>query len=184
MDVDQKLMQRASNGDSEAFGELIRRHQQLAWGLAYRLLRDPGEAEDVAQEAFLKILRNADSYKPSAQFNTYLTRVVTRLCYDRWDKKKPVYIEPAKQGVNPSCSPSPLDGFIAEEETKRVQKAIDELPRRQKTALYLRYYEDYGYTEIAATLETSEKGAERLLARGREQLRQKLTVNEENNSGV
>src|SRR5437016_5065560 len=90
---DEDLMVAASAGDTDAFGELVERHQGSAWNAAYRFLGDAAEAEDIAQEAFLKILDAAPRYQPSARFRTYLYRVVTRLCLDHAGKKKPFYTQ-------------------------------------------------------------------------------------------
>ena len=83
MASDEELMQAASGGDMEAFGKLVRRHERSAWNAAWRLLGDATEAEDAAQDAFLKILDAAPRYRPTASFRKYLYRVVTRLCLNR-----------------------------------------------------------------------------------------------------
>ena len=86
-DVDTILMVRAAAGDLAAFENLVRRNQAAAWALAWRVLRDATEAEDVVQEAFLRIYKAASRYEPTARFRTYLYSVITRLCLDRAEKK-------------------------------------------------------------------------------------------------
>ena len=81
--TDEELMLAVRAGDLAAFEHLVVRHQSSAWNAAYRFLGDAAEAEDLAQEAFLKILDAAPRYQPTAKFRTYLYRVVTRLCLDR-----------------------------------------------------------------------------------------------------
>ena len=79
-----------AEGDLGAFEQIVLRYQESAWSAAYRFLGDHAEAEDIAQEAFLKILGAAPRYRPTASFRTYLYRVVTRLCFDRARKTRPV----------------------------------------------------------------------------------------------
>jgi len=95
-----------AKGDLAAFDEIVLRHQKLAWGIAYRFLGDRHEAEDVAQEAFLRILDAADRYKSTAAFPTYLSRIVIRLCLDQARKNRPVPTDnlPAVLDGNPSAA--------------------------------------------------------------------------------
>ena len=90
---DETLMQAVARGQSAAFEQLILRHQQAAWRTAYRMLGCRQTAEDVAQEAFLRIYQAADRYQPSAAFRTYLFRIVVRLCLDCLRKKRPLVAE-------------------------------------------------------------------------------------------
>jgi len=172
MTRDQELMLSAGGGDNDAFEELVRRNQQQAWGLAYRLLGDPAEAEDIAQEAFLKIFKAADRYRPTAKFKTYLYRVVSRLCYDRTAKKKPLYSDdlPINQD-----NPGQLKRLVESEQDKKIQVALSNLPERQRRAVVFNHFDNLSYAEISEVMETSEKAVERLLARGRQTLREKLT---------
>jgi RNA polymerase sigma-70 factor, ECF subfamily len=168
MRKDEELMQDVAHGDIEAFGELVRRNQRYAWNTAWRMLQDPAEAEDVAQDAFLRVLDAASRYRPTAAFRTYLCRVVTRLCLDRLEKKKPVYTD-----APPASTPSgvtPSDELISRDRASAVNRALQALPPRQRAALMLRYFEDLNYKQIAEILGASVKSVERLLARGREAL--------------
>lgn len=174
MASDEELMERTATGDKAAFGELVRRHQQSAWSTAYRLLHDASEAENIAQEAFLKIFRNADNYRPTAAFTTYLTRVVTRLCYDRWEKYAPDYVDPDSDLEPAPETENPLGELVQSEEKSAVREALSELPDRQRVAVVLNHFENNSYREIAEVLESTEKAVERLLARGRRKLREKL----------
>ena len=172
MASDEELMQAASGGNMDAFGELVRRHQRSAWNAAWRLLGDASEAEDAAQDAFLKILDAAPRYRPTASFRTYLYRVVTRLCLDRIAKKRPRYV--ARLPASPSADPSPPDILARRESADSVRRALDTLPPRQRAALILRHYEGLSYQEIAGAMDTSVKSVERLLARGRDALQGRL----------
>jgi len=166
---DEELMLAVAQGDQDAFNEVVLRHQRSAWNTAYRHLGDAAEAEDIAQEAFLRILQAAPRYRPTASFRTYLLRIVTRLCIDRWRKKGPVYTD----AVSPVAAPSsdPADELIAAERQTRVRMALATLPPQQRMAVILRHYEGLQYSEIATVMNTSAKAVERLLARGRAALR-------------
>ncbi len=88
-DIDTTLMIRAAEGDLAAFEQLVRRNQAGAWAFAWRFLGDAAEAQDIVQEAFLRIYQAAPRYRPTAGFRTYLYRVVARLCLDWKAKKRP-----------------------------------------------------------------------------------------------
>ncbi|MGM0381706.1 MAG: RNA polymerase sigma factor [bacterium] len=174
MKSDEELMVEASSGNIEAYGEVVRRNWRSAYNLAYRLLKDPGEAENIAQEAFLKIQRRLEQYEVRAKFRTYLYRVVSRLCFDRTKKKKPNYIDkmPHDEATDRS---SPLSEVVDKERQKKIKKNLDSLPDRQRTAIVLQVFHDMSYKKIAEVLETSAKAVERLLARARDSLAEKFS---------
>jgi len=158
-----------ARGDLNAFEQLVLRHQQTAWAVANRFLNDPAEAEDVAQDAFLKILAAAPRYRPSAAFRTFLIRVVSRLCMDRARKMHPVYT--AAPPEMPATDPSAAQAAIRTERDIAIRRALDALPPAQRMAVVLRYYEDLDYRAIAHAMGTTEKAVERLLARARAALK-------------
>ena len=172
MCLDEELLSATGGGDPSAFERLVLRHQSRAWAIAYRSLGDPVEAEDAAQEAFLRILEAAPRYRSSASFVTYLTQVVTRLCLDRIRKKRPVRA-PELLDVRDE-SPLPPDTHLTRERGLAVQEALSRLPDRQRMAIVLRHYEDLSYREIASSMGVSRKAVERLLARAREALQRSL----------
>jgi len=159
-------------GDLDAFGEIVLRHQHSVWNIAYRFLGNEMDAEDVAQEAFLKLLDAARRYRPTALFRTYLCRIVTRLCLDQVVKKQPLYTSKLPEALDPGRTAS--ENLISGERSRMVRKALYKLPPNQRVAIILKYYEDLGYRDIAATMEVTEKAVERLLARGRASLEEYL----------
>ena len=152
---DEELMLAVGGGDLNAFEQIVLRHQKSAWNTAYRFLGDRAIAEDVAQEAFFKILDAAERYRPTAKFRTYLYGVVTHLCLDHARKKQPAYVGDLS------------DAAASQERDEAVRKALNTLPPNQRMAVVLRYYEGLSGREIAAAMEVSPKAVERLLARGR-----------------
>lgn len=162
---DEELMLAVGRGDLNAFEQIVLRHQKSAWNTAYRFLGDRVTAEDVAQEAFLKILQSAERYRPTAKFRTYLYAVVTRLCLDHTRKRRPAYVDDPLAVSGPS--PSPPDDVASRERDEAVRRALSTLPPSQRMAVVLRYYDGLSGREIAAAMETSPKAVERLLARAR-----------------
>ena len=172
MPSDEELMLAVARGDLSAFGQLVTRHQRSAWSAAYRFLGNTADAEDIGQEAFLRILDSADRYQPTASFRTYLYRIVTRLCFDLTRRKR--FRRHQQLPDLAANDPSPEGVSILDERAAAVRKAIDSLPAAQRMAVVLRYYEDLGYREIAVVLSTTDKGVERLLARARASLEERL----------
>jgi RNA polymerase sigma-70 factor, ECF subfamily len=171
--TDEQIMQALSEGDLEAFHEIVLRYQSLGWKTAFRFLGDAMEAEDVTQETFLKIFEAAPRYRPSASFRTYFYRVLTHLCVDRARKKHPSNLIDIPD--MPDSSLGPTEIFIEEERRAQIRKAIDTLPPSQRAAIILRHYEGLGYAEIAQILGVTPKAVERLLSRARASLQAGLS---------
>ena len=156
-------MQAVAEGDLDAFNELILRYQDLAWKMAYRFIGDAMEAEDVAQESFLKTLEAARRYRPTATFRTYFYRILTHLCLDRTRKKQLTSINDIPEAMDPSLSPD--ESLIEKERRAQIRTALDALPPNQKAAMILRHYEGLRYTEIAQILGVTPKAVEGLMSR-------------------
>ena len=169
---DEELMMAVRDGDLAAFEQIVVRHQADAWKAAYRFTGDAVEAEDLAQEAFLRILDAAGRYKPTATFRTYLFRVLTRLCLDHVRKKRPIPIDPLPQTAD--GLPAPPRQVDRQERDELIQAALDTLPANYRMAVVLRYFEGLGGAEIAKAMGLTAKAVERLLARTREALEPRL----------
>jgi RNA polymerase sigma-70 factor (ECF subfamily) len=172
MEQDEELMQRVATGDLRAFDELVRRHQRSVWRAALRFTGDPAEAEDLAQDAFLKVLAAAPRYRPAGAFRGYLLTTVARTCLDWVRKRKPAVLEAVPEIEDPA--PKPDQSREVNERDRSIRRALAGLPERQRMAVILRYYEALGYAEIAQILEVTPKAVERLLWRARETLRKVL----------
>jgi RNA polymerase sigma-70 factor, ECF subfamily len=165
-------MSRAARGDLAAFEELVRRNQKTAWALAWRVLGDAAEAEDVVQEAFLKIYKAASRYRPTARFRTYLYAVITRLCLDRSRKKHPEYTDELPDIPDGAHNPEIL--LVTSELGDTVRRCLERLPTNQRIAISLRHYDAMTYDEIAEILQVSPKAVDSLLQRARSTLRECL----------
>jgi RNA polymerase sigma-70 factor (ECF subfamily) len=179
MSSDAELMQAVQQGDLSAFEQIVLRHQALVWSTACRYLNAPTEAEDVSQEAFLRVLDAAPRYRPTAQFKTYLLQIVARLCLDRLRKKRPLYTDNLPE--RPDDGKTPDDALIEQERHQQVRWAMEQLAPQQRMALSLRYDNDLSYEEIADVLQVSVKAVERSLARGRATLAVRLGESRKDN---
>jgi len=170
--TDEQLMIAVGKGDMAAFEQIVIRYQQYAWRIAYRYTNNRSDAEEIAQEAFLKILDSAGSYRSSAKFSTYLYKVLANLCLDHARKKRPRLA--ADFPVDKGLTETPYSNLQIQERDLAVKSAVDSLPARQRLAVILRYYENLSYSQIADAMNTSVKAVERLLDRARKQLESSL----------
>jgi RNA polymerase sigma-70 factor (ECF subfamily) len=170
---DDLLLMRAGTGDQRAFRVLVSRHLQRSISLARRMTGNATEAEDVAQEAFLRVWQKASAWRSGdARFSTWLYRVVVNLCLDRRRKKPMAPLEAAGDPSDPS--PSVELKLVEDQKTRMVTEALATLPDRQRTALVLSYYEEMSNIAAAEVLGVSVSALESLLVRARKALRAEL----------
>ena len=172
---DEDLMARVARGDEPAFRVLARRYAARAVGLASRITGNDADAEEVVQEALLRVWTNAPRWRPLAAFRTWFYRVVLNLCLSRRRRAPFVALEAAGDPADPSAD---IAARLERDETDRiVAGAIADLPDRQRAAMVLTYHEGLSNAETAAILETSTSGVEALLVRAKRTLREKLGAN-------
>jgi RNA polymerase sigma factor (sigma-70 family) len=141
--------------------------------LGARMLGDPREAEDVAQDAFLRIWKQAATWRPGqAKFDTWLHRVAMNLCYDRLRRRRELPTDAPPD--RPDEGPAPDRGLLAAETGVRVNAALQALPERQREAIVLCHYQELGNIEAAEVMGVSVEALESLLGRGRRALRAAL----------
>jgi len=149
------LAKRAQRGDQDAFAALVTRHQRYVYNLAYRLLRDAQEAEDLTQEAFLRAWRGMRGFRNESKFTTWLYRIVTNLCYNRLPGLRRQLVQEDAELLERVAAPAenaPRALVEAGERRTRVQAAIEALPDKYRLIVTLYYLQDQSYQEIAATL--------------------------------
>ena len=170
--TDEDLMRKIAHSDAPAFQELLSRYQKRIFALAWRLCFDQTEAEDLTQETFLKIWKNAGSWRPEAKLETWIYRVLYNLFIDsRRRAKGPT--EELTEDLR-SDEDTPEQALVKKRTAKEVARALNELPERQKEALVLCYYQEMKAKDAAETLSVSQSALEALLFRARQTLKEKL----------
>lgn len=178
-DID--LMLRVRDGDVEAFELLVELHQGAVVGTVAKMLGGASEAEDIAQQVFIRIWKSAKRYKPQAKFTTWMFTIARNLVFNetRRRKRKPTVSveereEESHRQVEDSHSSTPDQEALHAELEKAVDDAIQALPEKQRLAVVLRRYEEMPYDEIAKVLNMSVPAVKSLLFRARTQLKEAL----------
>ena len=186
-DPDVQRMLRVQNGDEAAFGELVEAYQNRLIGIFNHLLRDAAAAEDLTQEAFLRVYRARERYRPTAKFSTWLFRIANNLAMNNRrskSRRKEVHLKASESGplgMNPQeqlalekSGLMPGRQLDRKEMREVVRQALDTLSNRQKMALLLNKFEHMSYQDIAASMDLSVPAVKSLLTRARENLKTKL----------
>jgi len=185
---DKALMGRIAAGDEVALRDLIEKHQGAVYGTIAKMLGDPAEAQDLAQQVFVRVYRAAGSYRATAQFKTWIFTIVRNLVFNehrRRSRATLVSLSPTEneQGHFGSTSDSDLpdlanktpgENVLQRELMRKVDEAILALPEQQRLAVVLRRYDEFSYEQIAEILKTSVPATKSLLFRARETLRVSL----------
>lgn len=167
------LMQRVAEGDQHVIQMILQQHLPRIYNLAYRIAKNEADAEEISQEAFLKLWQQSTSWKANAQISTWLYRVAYNLSIDLYRKTR---LHPSED-VTPDImdhQPSPQTQLEHSQRQKSLQQAIDSLPERQKIAVTLVYQQEMSQKQASLLLNISLDAFESLLSRGRRALRQAL----------
>ncbi len=176
-------MARIKQGDTEALRLLIEAHQHRVIGSVAKMLGDDSDAEDIAQQVFIRVWRSAARYEPTAKFTTWLFKITRNLVFNelRRRKRHPTRSLDATVDDNdrplqiPDPGTKPADTALLDDEMQTaIQKAIDELPEIQRMAIVLRRYDDIPYEDIGEILGLSVPAVKSVLFRARTALREKL----------
>jgi len=178
---DIRLMALVGAGDEGAFEQLVERHQRLVIGTVGRMLGSGSDAEDIAQQVFVRVWKNAKRYEPRAKFTTWLLKITRNLVFNELRRRSrhpqvPLQSEsdeeerPLKdeQAIAPDAS------LLEHELQQAIDAAIANLPETQRIAIVLRRYEELSYEEIAEALDQSVSAVKSLLFRARTELRENL----------
>jgi len=170
---DAELVSWSAAGDHRAFDEIVVRHGPFALRVAMRLVADPQLAEDVTQEAMVRAWSQARQFDPNrARFTTWLYRIVVNLCIDQ---RRRIVPDPMPDDLDPADPAAGADEVLESGERRAaLTRALAQLPVRQRAAMTLVYDEGLSGAEAGRTLGLSAKAVERLLARARAFLREKL----------
>ncbi|MCJ0764486.1 RNA polymerase sigma factor [Variovorax terrae] len=174
-DPDAELLARVGRSEPQAVQEMVARKLPRMLSLAMRLLGRRSEAEEVAQEAFVRIWKHAAQWQSGqARFDTWLHRVVLNLCYDRLRGRRDEepYEDELHEAADPAAAPD--EALQAVQRSARMAAALAALPARQREALVLQYYQELSNAEAAGLMGISVEALESLLSRARRALRAQL----------
>jgi RNA polymerase sigma-70 factor (ECF subfamily) len=163
----------ARQGDDNAFANLVEAYQVPVYNLCCRMLGDPDQAEDAAQETFLKVYRGLKRYDPNRPFTTWLLSIASHHCIDRLRRRRIPAISLSELLPNqqkPDDSPGPEAVLAISEHQQAVRGMLEHLGNRDRVVIVLRYWYELSYDEIAQTLSTSVSSVKSRLHRARRQL--------------
>ena len=170
----------ALEGDQDAFAELVNTYQHAVYNLCYRMLGERTEAEDAAQETFLRAYMNLQRYDPARSFKTWMLSIASNHCIDRLRRRRLTWLsldEPLPSSIMLSSDePEPEEATIKDQRSQAIQALLNELSTEYRAAVILRYWYDYSYTEIADILDTTESAIKSRLFRARQTLADKLSA--------
>jgi RNA polymerase sigma-70 factor (ECF subfamily) len=174
MEEEKVWIQRALAGDQEAFSCLVEVYQTAVYNLAYRMLGNAVEAEDAAQETFLRAYTRLNTYDSSKKFSSWLLAIASHHCVDRLRRRRWRWLSldelPPWRWLASSSKPEEV--VVQREERGEVRQLLDQLPPHYRAAVILRYWHDLSYQEIAEAMETTESAVKSTLHRARRMLAQ------------
>jgi RNA polymerase sigma-70 factor (ECF subfamily) len=178
-----KRIKQVKKGDQNAFGEIVEIYKNKVYQICFRMLGNRHEAEDAAQEAFIRAFVNINKFNQELKFSTWLFRIATNLCIDKIRKKKPDFYLDAEvsgtDGLNmysqiASDTELPENELESLELQEAVQKEILKLPDKYRTVIVLKYIEELSLNEISEILDLPLGTVKTRIHRGRDALRQQL----------
>lgn len=174
VDADEALLRRIDDGDEAAVRAMVARKLPRLLALANRMLGDAAEAEDVAQETFVRVWKHARGWRIGrARFDTWLFRVALNLCYDRLRRRRETPVADPPERIDPVAGAD--ETMSARERGRRIAQAVASLPPRQREAIVLTYDHDLSNIGAAAVMGIGLEALESLLARARRTLKTQLT---------
>lgn len=179
---DEDLVARARTGDHKAFEDLVERHKQKAYRIAFDFARDREEAKDLSQEAFLRAYTHLDNFDGRSAFYTWFYRILVNVCLDYKRRKKRTSTEEFNEAVENQMEPSqvsqkppsPDQQVLAGQLSRKVGAALEALPPKQRTAFILKNNQGLSIKEIAEMMQTAEGTVKVHLHRAVTALRQSL----------
>jgi len=174
-DEEQVWLEQARRGDKSAFGQLIEAYQGPVYNLAYRMLGNRGEAEEAAQEAFIRAYTRLDTYDPARKFSTWMLSITSNYCVDLLRKRRTLLLSldqplPPHPALMSDRDENPEAQAADSEQEAMVQALLEHLPDDYRQTVVLRYWYDLSYEEIAEVMDSSVSAIKSRLFRARRQL--------------
>jgi len=170
--TDRDLILRARRGDAEAFGELVTRYQTGVFNVCYRILHERGEAEDLAQESFMRAYDRLNTFDIEREFGPWIRRVAANLCLNHLESQK--VTAPLDEERDADESQKPEAVTEVRERGEQIREALASLPPHYRLVVELRHYQEMSYDEIAAELRIPLSDVKSHLFRARKLLAEKL----------
>ena len=171
---DSELVRQIQSGDAAAFDELMRRYKHPVVNFVFRMLGNAHDADDVAQDVFVRLYQNLDTYRPNMTFSTWLFALARHAAIDRLRWRARHRAEPIESVPEIVASSGTAEDVNAREIGDEIAAAVAKLPEDQRTAIVLSEYHGMSYAEIAGVMRCSEKSVESHLYRARQTLRSAL----------
>lgn len=181
---DELLVYKTTNGDIDAFGQLVSRYQHQIYDLTYRMLQHPEDAKDATQEIFIKAHGSLASFQYQSKFSTWLYKVASNHCLDYIRKRNSESKHRITQEFDPQThiqcpkggddSGDPVDALIQKEEFQKIQAALLALPETYRLPLVLQHYRHMSYQEIALAMDISAKNVATRIHRAKMMLKNTL----------
>jgi len=166
-------VEQALTGDHAAFSQLVAAYQRPVYNLTYRMLSNPQEAEDAAQETFLRAYSRLSQYKPQHKFSTWILSIANHHCIDRLRKRRATLVSIDDNPVLQNLEGNdilPEYSALSQERSAEVQRLLEQLEPEYRTPLILRYWEEYTYEEIAQTMDLTISAVKSRLFRARKKM--------------
>jgi RNA polymerase sigma-70 factor (ECF subfamily) len=171
---DRELLALVKEGSHQAFDTLVQRHVERFYRLAYRYVQEKGTAEDIVQDAFLKLWEDPERWQPQREnrFTTWFYRIIVNLCLDWNKKKRPVELDPETPLIDRRATGD--EAMIENEEQRVLENEIGALPERQRTALNLCFGQGLSNQEAADVMGVKLKALQSLIMRAKTTLRERM----------
>ncbi len=175
LNEEQNWLEQARRGDQTAFGKLIEAYQRPVYNLAYRMLNNSGEAEEAAQEAFIRAYTRLHTYNPDHKFSTWMLSITSNYCIDLIRKRRALLLSideplPPHPALMSDGQKGPEAQMEMSEQQDMVQSLLQELPEDYRQNVVLRYWHEMSYEEIAEMMDTTVSAIKSRLFRARRQL--------------
>ena len=170
--TDRDLILRSRRGDAEAYGELVTRYQTSVFNVCYRILHERGEAEDLAQESFIRAYDRLASFDIEREFGPWIRRVAANLCLNHLESQRSTAELKDEQDAGESQRPE--ETIEVRERSEQIRRALASLPAHYRVVVELRHYQAMSYDEIAFELKIPLSDVKSHLFRARKLLAEKL----------
>ncbi len=167
-------IEKANSGDADAFAHLLENYKRAVYNLCYRMLGNPNDAEDAAQETFLRAYRALHRYDKNRKFSTWILSIATHYCIDQLRKRRlfMISLDATPYLELPDKTNGPEGALVVDERQREVQQLLSSLRPKDRAAIVMRYWYDFSYNEIAEALSMTNSAVKSRLHRARRALAQ------------